>query len=103
MVDSFNIQPSTRKNKKYMAIFPDGTITHFGQKGAFDYTIHGDKKKRNSYQLLHQDNENWKKTGIKTAGFLSRYILWNKPTLKEAIENTEMRFNIKISIQDIDV
>jgi hypothetical protein len=34
--------------------------------------------------------------GNKTAGFWSKNILWNKPTLKASIRNAEKKFNIKI-------
>ena len=30
--------------------------------------------------------------------YLSMYILWNKPTLKQSIKDVEKRFNIKIKI-----
>jgi hypothetical protein len=41
-------------------------------------------------------NENWTKSGLRTAGFLSRWILWNKPTILASIKDVEDRFNIKI-------
>ena len=35
-----NVLLSTRKNKKYMVINPDGKMVHFGQKGYADYIQH---------------------------------------------------------------
>ena len=44
------IKPSTKSDKKYMAIFYEGDkkvkTTHFGQKGMDDYTISKNYKKR---------------------------------------------------------
>lgn len=84
------IKPSTRKGKKYMAIFPD-KIIHFGATGYEDYTIHKDKKRKDRYIKRHS-NEDW--TDPKKAGTLSRYILWNKPTLDASIRDYKMRFKL---------
>ena len=58
-----------------------------------DYTIHKDKKRKERYMKRHKVNENW--NDPTTAGSLSRYILWNKPTLKASIEDYRKRFKIK--------
>ena len=39
----------------------------------------------------HKATENWQKP--MSAGSLSRYILWNKPTLKASISDYKKRFN----------
>ena len=84
---------STRKDKKYTAIFSDGTKTHFGASGYEDYTTHKDNKRKTLYLNRHRKNENWE--SYKTAGSLSRYILWNLPTLKASISDYKRRFNLK--------
>lgn len=64
----------------------------FGQKGANDFTTHEPQvrdKKRESYIKRHQTKESkyWDFNTIdrlKQPSFLSRYILWEKPSLKEA-------------------
>jgi hypothetical protein len=43
------LQKSTRKDKKWMVIGPDGTTIHFGQEGYQDFTDHGDERRRASY------------------------------------------------------
>lgn len=43
--------------------------------------------------------ENWTKSGIDTAGFWSRWVLWNKPTLAASVADTEHRFGIDIIMQ----
>tara|TARA_B100001121_G_scaffold248098_1_gene223495 strand:+ start:326 stop:613 length:288 start_codon:yes stop_codon:yes gene_type:complete len=90
-------KPSTNPKKKYMAIFYDDKkkvkTTHFGAAGMSDYTKHKDKARRQRYINRHQANENW--DDYKSAGSLSRYILWNKPTLKESKEDYKRRFNLE--------
>jgi hypothetical protein len=67
------IVKSTRKDKRFEAIFKDGTSIHFGSKNGSTYIDHGDKIKRENYIKRHQVNEDWNTIN---AGSLSRYILW---------------------------
>jgi hypothetical protein len=46
------------------------------------------------YKPYKSDNENWLKSGIDTAGFWSRWLLWNKPTIKESYMDIKKRFNL---------
>ena len=94
-----SIKPSTNKNKKYMAIFYDDKgkkkkTTHFGASGMSDFTKHGDEDRKKRYLDRHRPRENWDK--YMTAGSLSRYILWNKKTLKASIEDYVKRFNLTL-------
>lgn len=43
------IYPSTRKNKKFSVLKPDGKMVHFGQQGAADFTKHRDEARRQRY------------------------------------------------------
>ena len=86
------VKKSKRKNKKYMAVFDDGTTTHFGLKGSSTYIDHNDEKKKDAYIARHKVNENW--NDPKSAGALARYILWNKKTLKESIADYRKKFNL---------
>ena len=85
--------------KKYDARI-DGTKTvSFGEKGASDFTKHKDKDRKEAYIARHKKNEDWTKSGVKTAGFYSKHVLWNKPTIKESIDDINKRFkglNIKM-------
>ena len=78
------IAPSSRAAYKYMASDGSGT-THFGARGYQDFTMHRDEKRRRSYLSRHASREDWGRSGVMTAGWLSRYILWEKPTLEEAV------------------
>jgi len=91
------ISDSTNPKKKLMATFYDNEgkkikTTHFGQAGADDYTITKDKEQRTRYRNRHKkdlDTNDYKK-----AGYLSWFLLWNKPTLTESIKDYKKRFNL---------
>ena len=94
------IKNSDKPNKKYMAIFEDGREVHFGARGYTDYILSGgDDERKKRYLARHKKNEDWSKSGIHTAGWWSRWLLWNKPTLEKSIKDIEKRFNIKIKFQ----
>ena len=80
--------------KRYTATFKDGKIVHFGQRGGSTYIDHSDKDKRAAYIARHSKNgENW--SNPKTAGALSRYLLWGDSTsLRTNIASFKRRFNL---------
>lgn len=85
------VKPSTRKNKRYVAIFKDGTKTHFGLKGGMTYLDHKDKEKRKNYRKRHKKdldtNDPYR------AGYLSFFLLWSDATnLKDAIKEYNKDF-----------
>ena len=84
---------SNRKNKKYMVILKNKTI-HFGAKGYSDFTKHRDVDRKRRYDARHKTNENWTSSGINTAGFWAKWILWNKPTIRGSMNDIRKRFNI---------
>lgn len=73
-------------------------ITSFGDSRYQDYTIHKDSDRKTNYLSRHKTNENWGVTGIKSAGFYSRWILWNKTNLDNSIRDVNQRFNINIKL-----
>jgi hypothetical protein len=92
------LKKSYIKGKKYTAIFYDDDrnkikTTHFGSAGMSDYTKHKSDQKKNLYILRHSVNENW--NDYKTAGALSRWILWNKTTIDESFNHYLKKFGLK--------
>lgn len=92
------LEPSPRK--KWIAVFSDGSRVHFGGRGCMDYTLYYARdgkdfanKKRRAYIKRHRVNESWKDP--KKPGTLSRYILWEHPTIKKAVEMYKKRFSKK--------
>lgn len=87
---------SDRDGKKYMVKLLKNNkqkTIHFGSEGMSDFTIHKDEDRKQRYINRHQKNENWNNPF--TAGALSRWILWNKPTIQASLRDYLKRFNIK--------
>jgi len=92
------IKPSNKPDKKYDAIIDGKKTISFGQAGASDFTKHKNEERKNRYIDRHKKNENW--NDPTTAGFYSRWITWNKPTITESIKDTNRRFkNINIKMR----
>jgi len=90
-----SIKRSPKKDKKLVATFcRSGRIkqTHFGAKGMSDFTIHKDKARMERYKNRHSRRENW--NDPTSAGALSRWVLWNKPSLRGSIADYKRRFNL---------
>jgi guanylate kinase len=95
---SIRIDESTNPEKKMMAVFtkPNGRTKtiHFGARGMSDYTQHKDKSRRKNYLARHGGmGEDW--NDPMTAGALSRWILWGKPSLRESFNDFKKRFNLE--------
>lgn len=102
------IVESDKQGKKFDAIFRDKKCpcklsekpkcggkeitVSFGAKGMSDFTKHKDEERKQRYIDRHEKNEDWKNP--LTPGALSRWILWNKPTLKESIDDFKKRFKL---------
>jgi hypothetical protein len=89
------ITKSTKSQKKMMAVFENTSTgrtktTHFGANGASDFTLHKDEDRKKRYLDRHRKNENW--NDPVTAGSLSRWILWNKKSLRASIADYKRRF-----------
>ena len=80
------ITKSTNKNEKYDVVV-DGKKISFGATGYSDYTIHKDPERKDRYIARHNKNEDWNKSGVKTAGYWSKHLLWNKDTLTKSIDD----------------
>lgn len=88
-----DIKPSPLSKYKFVAIFSkDGKklkTTHFGLKGATDYTMMPNTKesemKRHAYSTRHRHD--LKTNNPMRAGYLSLYILWG--------DSTNMQTNIQ--------
>jgi hypothetical protein len=75
------IRPSKKRDKKLDAVFPDGKVVSFGQRGASDFTLHKDPERKARYLARHRGDS---KTDLSKAGPWSRDLLWSKPSLGDA-------------------
>ena len=71
----------------------------FGAKGYDDYTTHKDPERKKSYLARHAPREDWTLSGVGTAGFWSRWLLWNEPSLEESARDIERRFWIQVIVR----
>ena len=92
------LSKSTRAQKKYMVHV--GTLTvHFGAKGYPDFTTHKDEERKKLYLARHAKREDWTLGGAQTAGFWSRWLLWNRPTITESIRDINRRCRVQVTVQ----
>lgn len=112
------IKLSDRKDKRYMAVFYDRgsrppttkneevknkkiKTSHFGyaitdengkKKYGSTYIDHKNDELKENYIARHKANEDF--NNYMSSGSLSRYILWEKKTLREAINDYKRRFSL---------
>lgn len=94
------LRQSTRKDKRYQVTFEtqDGTRTiHFGSSCHENYTMHGDPRRRARYISRHEARERW--DDPTTAGFWSRWLSWEEPTMNDAIEALKRNKRIELHLR----
>ena len=94
------IQKSHNPKKKFDAIINGTKTISFGANGYEDFTTHRDEQRRQNYLKRH-GGEDWTRGNIMSPAWLSRYILWEKTTLKEAVKHAnamykDVKFNLKL-------
>jgi hypothetical protein len=91
------LHTSDKPEKKYYVDLEGDTgrkkRVYFGSAGMTDYTkdnalTRDDRRRR--YLLRHRKMEDW--SDPSTAGFWSRWILWEKPTIRAALASVLRRF-----------
>ena len=85
-------QHQLKKNKKYDAQVDGSKTASFGQEMASDFTKHKNPYRKQAYIACHKKNEDWTRPGAKAAGFYSKHVLWNTPTLKASVDDINERF-----------
>ena len=95
--------------KKWRAVFKTDQdkekTTDFGSSGMRDFTLINNKTSKfylpkiidrnvvkDSYLRRHKKNENW--NNPISAGALSRWLLWDKKTMKSSIANFKKKFSL---------
>ena len=91
------LRRSRRPEKKWDAVFvkEDGKekTVSFGQAGASNYTKHKNSTRKQRYIQRHSGmGEHWRRPD--TPGALSRWILWNKKTLKASVADFKRRVGV---------
>jgi hypothetical protein len=90
------LRKSLKAGKKYDAVFITDNdrekVVSFGAAGMSDFTLHHDEERKERYLNRHRKNEHWDKPD--TPGALSRFILWNKKTVKASLRDYKKRFGV---------
>ena len=94
-MDEYLLSISENPKKKYDVLSPEGKIIRFGASNYEDYTIHKNLIRKDAYISRHH-KEDW--TNLNKAGSWSRWLLWNKPSIRGSIRDMERKFGIKISL-----
>jgi hypothetical protein len=92
-----SIKPSHKKEKKWDAtfVYPDGhtKTVPFGARGMSDFTKHKDVTRKQRYLKRHSGmGEHWNQPD--TAGALSKWVLWNKPSFRASVTDFKKRFHL---------
>jgi hypothetical protein len=98
MREVIHVKKAVNGIHKFTAFFPDGSKVHFGRQGYSDYTKHKDGVRMERYLTRHRKRENWTRSGAKTPGFWSRWLLWSSPSLNSARAKTEKVLGKKIAL-----
>jgi hypothetical protein len=93
----FTLEPATDATHKWVGVFTNETTKDerripFGAKGMSDYTLNKNPLRRQSYLSRHRSREDW--TNPMTAGALSRWILWERTSIQEAVRKFRRRFSL---------
>ena len=81
--------------KKYEITFEKNDKTYvrkFGAQGMSDFTKHKDRKRRESYISRHK--KDLRTNDPMRPGYLSMYILWNKPSVKASLADYKRRLGV---------
>ncbi len=96
-----SVSKSDRKDKKLKVQlqYEDGKqkTIYIGQKGEDDFTRGATDQQKSNYISRHTARENWNKSGIETAGFWARHLLWNKRTLTASKSDIEKKYDVQIN------
>ena len=98
MVKLISVSPSDKPDKKLQVKLETDTgrekNIHIGARGMDDFTKTKDTEQKQRYIERHRAREDWRLSGLMSAGFWSRWLLWNKPTLRESVADVRDRFNV---------
>lgn len=93
----FHLEKATDGKHKWIGVFTDDdgkeTRTKFGAVGYQDYTQHKNSLRRANYLSRHKARENW--SDYKSAGSLSKHLLWGDSTSLQAnISSFKRKFSL---------
>ena len=91
-----SLRPANDNIHKYVAVIEQDNgrlkTVKFGAFGMSDFTKNRDEERKKRYLDRHREREDW--NDILTSGAWSRWLLWNKPTIRESLTDLKTRFDL---------
>ena len=91
-----NIRPARDNIHKDVVVLDLGEgktkTVRFGQAMASDFTKNKSETRKQRYLDRHRAREDW--NDPTTAGFWSRWVLWNLPTFAQSLADVKKRFDL---------
>lgn len=85
------IQEINEKNKRFIAVFDDGTTTKFGQSNPKQGTFIDHRNTTLKRNYIKRHLKDLDTNDYTRAGYLSMYLTWSKPTIKESMKDFNRR------------
>lgn len=89
----YTLKKSTRADKRF-AIDMGGMEHHFGSKVGKTFIDHKDDKKKQAWMARHRNDKNF--NDMHSSIYHSKNLLWNKPSLTEAIKYYEKKHQVTL-------
>lgn len=100
-----SVKPSSRKDKRYTATFclcekknqcegSNHKQTSFGDPTATTYADGASEEKKKAYLARHSKSPGQDWSDPTSAGSLSRWLLWSKRSLREAVKEFKKKFKL---------
>jgi hypothetical protein len=93
MLQIIRIEQARSPNKKYLAVYNDGTEVEFGHPDYLDYTQHRDDNRKRLYlarslpMLERIMNQKSTEEFVRSPVFLSYFVTWSSKSLNQGIRN----------------
>jgi len=87
------LKNSTKSDKRF-AINMGGMEHHFASKVGATFIDHKDERKKKAWIARHKNDKNY--NDMHSGIYHSKNLLWNKPTLTEAIKDYEKKHKVTL-------
>ena len=75
--NNVDLYESTRKDKKFMVISPEGKLVHFGARDYPDYYLDVSEEREERRKRFLARNKRWANAKKYTPAHLAYFVLWN--------------------------
>jgi hypothetical protein len=95
--DFVRLDKLTGDKKKYKVVLKNKQTGReksikFGASGYDDFTITKNEEQKKAYLARHKSREDWTKTGVATAGFWSKHLLWSSSSIQQSLADVKRKY-----------